>query len=65
MAVDGSLPLSLEVTFVHRSIETRPVTPPSRSGAPLDAPNDPRRPDYVIDLRSEAVSEMTTAFVVV
>ena len=54
VAVDGSLPLSLEVTFVHRSIETRPVTPPSRGGAPLelDAPNDPRRPDYVIDLRS-------------
>ncbi len=67
VAVDGSLPLSLEVTFVHRSIETRPVTPPSKEPAPLelDAPNDPRRPDYVIDLPSRAGSEMTTAFNVV
>jgi hypothetical protein len=52
LAVDGSLPLTLEITFVHRSIATRSTTTRSstRSLAHLDAPNDPRRPDYVLDL---------------
>ena len=52
LAVDGSLPLTLEITFVHRSIATRPAERSSsgRSAPHLDAPNDPRRPDYVLDL---------------
>jgi hypothetical protein len=52
LAVDGSLPLTLEITFVHRSIATRPAERPSsgRPAAPLDAPNDPRRPDYILAL---------------
>lgn len=52
LAVDGSLPLTLEITFVHRSIASRPTAGFSthRSAFGLDAPNDPRRPDYVIEL---------------
>lgn len=52
LAVDGSLPLTLEITFVHRSIASRRAADSSSSGSAvgLDAPNDPNRPDYVIDL---------------
>ena len=52
LAVDGSLPLTLEITFVHRSIASRAATGSShsRSVIGLDSPNDPLRPDYVIDL---------------
>jgi len=51
LSFDGSLPLTLEITFVHRSIASRPTAGSSRSGSALglDAPNDPRRPDYPID----------------
>lgn len=49
LSVDGALPLTLEISFARRPpahagtpIETLPTTVP---GA-LDAPNDPRRPDY-------------------
>jgi hypothetical protein len=51
LSVDGSLPLTLEITFVHRSIASRPATGFTSSSPTvgLDAPNDPRRPDYVID----------------
>jgi len=52
LAVDGSLPLTLEITFVHRSIASQAATRSSnsRSAIGLDSPNDPLRPDYVIDL---------------
>jgi hypothetical protein len=52
LAVDGSLPLTLEITFVHRGIAAQPAKrhSSSRSAAQLDAPNDPRRADYVLDL---------------
>ena len=52
LAVDGSLPLSLEITFVHRGIETRPAARgfAETTRLELDAPNDPNRPDYLIDL---------------
>ncbi|MGH9887960.1 MAG: hypothetical protein ACREBE_20675, partial [bacterium] len=54
LAVDGSLPLTLEITFVHRSIRSEA---PRRhlvwaSHDQLDAPNDPTRPDYVLDRRA-------------
>ena len=51
LAIDGSLPLSLEITFVHRSLAGRAPTDDrhAQPGRPLDAPNDPGRPDFVID----------------
>ena len=67
LAVDGSLPLSLEITFVHRSIETRPAARGfgEATRLELDAPNDPNRPDYLIDLPGiNAVSEMPSSIVV-
>jgi len=51
LSIDGSLPLSLEITFVHRSLSgvaTRDVGR-AHAGRPLDAPNDPGRPDFDID----------------
>jgi hypothetical protein len=53
LAIDGSLPLSLEITFVHRSLSglaSRDAAP-AHAGRPLDAPNDPGRPDFDIDFR--------------
>jgi hypothetical protein len=57
LAVDGSLPLSLEITFAHRRL-TRRMTYASDgpSGRGLDAPNDPRRPDFAIDFGRADVS---------
>jgi hypothetical protein len=56
LTADRSLPLSLEVSFVHRALcDSRPEPyggPLPRPG--LDAPNDPGRRDYVIDLQSGA-----------
>ena len=51
LSVDGELPLSLEITFMHRSLASRSIGDPCASAAPLDAPNDPSRPDYELDLR--------------
>ena len=53
LAIDGSLPLSLEITFVHQSLAGRAPDDAGAadSGRPLDAPNDPGRPDFVIDFR--------------
>lgn len=50
LAVDRSLPLSLEISFVHRALPTEPPAPLAGGSraAGLDAPNDPRRPDYDI-----------------
>jgi hypothetical protein len=50
LSIDGSLPLSLEITFAHRGIVSSSVARPSTDGAPreLDSPNDPNRPEYVI-----------------
>jgi hypothetical protein len=51
VAIDGSLPLTLEITFVHRSIAaSAPAVSAHRSVPRLDAPNDPSRPDYALDL---------------
>jgi hypothetical protein len=56
LTADRTLPLSLEVSFLNRALfDARPV----RYGGPLprpglDAPNDPRRPDYVIELDRSA-----------
>ena len=51
VAIDGSLPLTLEITFVHRGIAApAPTLSAHRSVPRLDAPNDPRRPDYELDL---------------
>ena len=54
MSVAGELPLSLEVTLLNKRLlhgEPAPYRGPlPRPG--LDAPNDPRRPDYVLDLAS-------------
>ena len=54
MSVGGELPLSLEVTLLNkRLLPGEPATyrgPLPRPG--LDAPNDPRRPDYRLDLAS-------------
>jgi len=47
LAVDGSLPLTLEISFLHRSIEATPAVSRART---LDAPNDPAHPDFVLDL---------------
>jgi hypothetical protein len=51
LSIDGSLPLSLEITFVHRSLSGVATRDVGRAvaGRPLDAPNDPGRPDFVID----------------
>ena len=53
LAIDGSLPLSLEITFVHRRLASRAPgdVGHAQAGGPLDAPNDPGRPDFVIDFR--------------
>jgi hypothetical protein len=52
LSVDGSLPIALEITFLHRALFSRPPAvycgPLPRPG--LDAPNDPRWPDYEIRL---------------
>lgn len=58
LAVDASLPLTLEITFVHRAIATRLA---QADRAHLDAPNDPRRPDYVIDLAEPRVAYRSLA----
>ena len=51
LAIDGSLPLALEITFAHRSLAGRAADGPSvdHSRHGLDAPNDPGRPDFAID----------------
>jgi hypothetical protein len=53
LSIDRSLPLALEVSFLNKQLMTaEPVPyegPLPREG--LDAPNDPRRPDYVLTLR--------------
>jgi hypothetical protein len=54
VSVDGALPLSLEVTLLNKRLFDGDPKP-YRGAFPrtgLDAPNDPRRPDYVIDLAS-------------
>ena len=53
LAIDGSLPLSLEITFVHRSLSGPAPREAgnAHAGRPLDAPNDPGRPDFDIDFR--------------
>ena len=52
LSVDGALPLTLEISFLNRSMFAEPATmydgPPPRPE--LDRPNDGRLPDYVIDL---------------
>jgi hypothetical protein len=51
LAIDGSLPLALEISFAHRSLAgraARAVTADDSRHA-LDAPNDPGRPDFAID----------------
>jgi len=55
LSVDGSLPLTLEITFVHRSIAARPAgsLTGGASAAALNAPNNPHRPDYVLDLAAQ------------
>jgi hypothetical protein len=51
LSVDGSLPLSLEVTLLHRHLaNANSRVAIGESTSALDAPNDPRRPDYVLDL---------------
>jgi hypothetical protein len=47
MSVDGSLPLTLEISFLHRSIA---ATTAGSLDKRLDAPNDPARPDFALDL---------------
>jgi hypothetical protein len=51
LAIDGSLPLSLEITFAHRGLAGRATRAASACGSTrrLDAPNDPGRPDFAID----------------
>jgi hypothetical protein len=63
LAVDGSLPLTLEITFVHRGIAPRAVSA-AAVGRPagLDAPNDPRREDYVLNFTApESVGHSVAA----
>lgn len=52
LSVDGALPLTLEISFLNRSMFAEPATmyggPLPR--ADLDSPNDARLPDYMIDL---------------
>jgi hypothetical protein len=43
LSVDGALPLTLEVTFLHRGVPCSPACGPT---AGLDAPNDPTQPDF-------------------
>jgi len=54
LSVDGSLPLSLEITFLHRHLAAAcagAVDALPRAAVPaLDAPNDPARPDFFLDL---------------
>lgn len=52
LSIDGTLPLTLEISFAHRGIASpaRTAHPaPSAVPGPLDAPNDPRRADYEFD----------------
>jgi hypothetical protein len=52
LSVDGALPLTLEISFLNRSMFAEPTTmydgPLPR--ADLDSHNDARLPDYMIDL---------------
>jgi len=54
LSIDGALPISLEVSFLNKALlpgEAAPYRGPlPRPG--LDAPNDPTRPDYVLNLRA-------------
>jgi hypothetical protein len=52
LSVDRALPLTLEITFLNRALADAPCVP-YRGSLPrpgLDAPNDPRRPDYTLRL---------------
>lgn len=52
LSIDGGLPLTLEMSFLHRCLFVAPPAP-YRGPLPrpeLDAPNDVRRPDYTLDL---------------
>jgi len=53
---DHTLPLSLEISFLNKALLTRAASP-YRGPLPrpgLDAPNNPRRADYVLDLGMSA-----------
>jgi hypothetical protein len=50
LSIDGSLPLSLEITLVHRHFEVLRDDIATRET--LDMPNDPGRPDYRLPRRS-------------
>ena len=53
LSIDGALPLSLEISFIHRSLTSRSSGEVCASVAALDSPNDPCRPDYQLDLRTD------------
>jgi len=59
LSIDGELPLSLEITFMHRSLASRSIGGGCASATCLDAPNDPSRPDYELDLRRTHIGDGT------
>ncbi len=56
LSIDGGLPLTLEISFLNKALFDEPPRlyrgPLPRPG--LDAPNEPSRADYVLDLEGRA-----------
>jgi hypothetical protein len=57
VSIDGSLPVTLEISLVHRNVGASAHRSRMSSARRFDAPNDPSRPDYALDFgRSAAAS---------